>query len=59
MYVIIRNAFSQVLTIENLPIQLFDATGDLLCKLGFHLVYLKFLLNRQDQLVHPSPKKFS
>ncbi|TQR12703.1 SLAP domain-containing protein [Psychrobacillus soli] len=35
VYVIIRNAFSESLTIENLPIQLFDATGDMVCKLGF------------------------
>ncbi|GGA20895.1 SLAP domain-containing protein [Psychrobacillus lasiicapitis] len=35
VYIIIRNAFAQSLTIENLPIQLFDATGDLVCKLGF------------------------
>ncbi|WP_166462372.1 SLAP domain-containing protein [Psychrobacillus vulpis] len=35
VYIIIRNAFSQALTIENLPIQLFDAAGDLVCKLGF------------------------
>lgn len=35
IFIIIRNAFSQSLTIENLPIQLFDATGDIVCKLGF------------------------
>ena len=35
IYIIIRNAFSETLTIENLPIQLFDAAGDMVCKLGF------------------------
>lgn len=35
IYIIIRNAFSDTLTIENLPIQLFDAAGDMVCKLGF------------------------
>ena len=35
IYIIIRNAFSQTLTIENLPLQLFDAAGDMVCKLGF------------------------
>lgn len=35
IYIIIRNAFDQTLTIENLPIQLFDATGEMVCKLGF------------------------
>ena len=25
----------KLLTIENLPIQLFDATGEMVCKLGF------------------------
>ncbi|MEK5206072.1 SLAP domain-containing protein [Psychrobacillus sp. FSL H8-0510] len=35
IYIIIRNAFSNSLTIENLPIQLFDAAGDMVCKLGF------------------------
>ncbi|SFQ51047.1 accessory Sec system S-layer assembly protein [Psychrobacillus psychrotolerans] len=35
IFIIIRNAFSDSLTIENLPIQLFDATGDIVCKLGF------------------------
>lgn len=35
IYIIIRNSFSQGLTIENLPIQLFDAVGDMVCKLGF------------------------
>lgn len=35
IYIIIRNAFSDTLTIENLPIQLFDATDDMVCKLGF------------------------
>lgn len=35
VYIIIRNAFSDTLTIENLPIQLFDAAGDIVCKLGF------------------------
>ncbi|MFB5086087.1 SLAP domain-containing protein [Psychrobacillus sp. PGGUH221] len=37
IYIIIRNAFSQDLTIENLPIQLFDATAEMVCKLGFPL----------------------
>lgn len=35
IYIIIRNAFAQTLAIENLPIQLFDATGEMVCKLGF------------------------
>jgi len=35
IYIIIRNAFSESLTIENLPIQLLDAAGDIVCKLGF------------------------
>lgn len=35
IYIIIRNGFTETLTIENLPIQLFDATGDIVCKLGF------------------------
>ncbi|MCZ8539032.1 SLAP domain-containing protein [Psychrobacillus psychrodurans] len=35
IYIIIRNAFSNTLTIENLPIQLFDAADDMVCKLGF------------------------
>jgi len=35
IYVIIRNSFAQTLSIENLPIQLFDASGDMVCKLGF------------------------
>lgn len=33
--IIIRNAFDQTLTIENLPVQLFDAADELVCKLGF------------------------
>ncbi|SEM88361.1 accessory Sec system S-layer assembly protein [Paenisporosarcina quisquiliarum] len=35
IYIIIRNSFSEALTIENLPIQLFDTAGDIVCKLGF------------------------
>lgn len=35
IYIIIRNAYDQSLTIENLPLQLFDAVGDEVCKLGF------------------------
>lgn len=35
IYIIIRNTFSETLTIENLPLQLFDATDDMVCKLGF------------------------
>ncbi|WP_391207642.1 SLAP domain-containing protein [Psychrobacillus sp. L4] len=35
VYIIIRNSYADTLTIENLPIQLFDAAGDIVCKLGF------------------------
>jgi len=37
IYLILRNAFSQTLTIDNLPLQLFDAEGKLVSKLGFPL----------------------
>ncbi|MGE6487611.1 SLAP domain-containing protein [Paenisporosarcina sp. NPDC076898] len=35
IFLLVRNAFSQTLTIDNLPLQLFDARGDLISKLGF------------------------
>lgn len=35
--VLIRNTFTTVVTLENLPLQLFDAKGDLVAQLGFPL----------------------
>ncbi|MFJ5768839.1 SLAP domain-containing protein [Psychrobacillus sp. NPDC093180] len=35
--VLIRNTYNSVVTLENLPLQLFDATGDLVAQLGFPL----------------------
>ncbi|MFF2753485.1 SLAP domain-containing protein [Psychrobacillus sp. NPDC058041] len=35
VYIVIRNSYADTLTIENLPIQLLDAAGDIVCKLGF------------------------
>ncbi|WP_186321486.1 SLAP domain-containing protein [Bacillus sp. FJAT-22090] len=37
VYVLIRNAFNEEITISNLPLQLFDATGELVAQLGFPL----------------------
>ncbi|MDX1699006.1 MAG: SLAP domain-containing protein [Melioribacteraceae bacterium] len=37
VYLILRNAFSQTLTIGNLPLRLFDAKGQLVSQLGFPL----------------------
>ena len=35
--VLIRNTFTEVVTLENLPLQLFDETGELVAQLGFPL----------------------
>ncbi|MER2006266.1 MAG: SLAP domain-containing protein [Psychrobacillus sp.] len=37
VFVIVRNAFEEEITISNLPLQLFDASGDLVAQLGFPL----------------------
>ncbi|MFJ8064795.1 SLAP domain-containing protein [Psychrobacillus sp. NPDC096426] len=37
VYVFVRNSFNNDITISNLPLQLFDAAGDLIAQLGFPL----------------------
>lgn len=37
VFVLVRNSFSQEITISNLPLQLFDGAGDLVAQLGFPL----------------------
>ena len=37
VFVLVRNVFVEEITISNLPLQLFDASGDLVAQLGFPL----------------------
>ncbi len=37
VFVLVRNAFDEEITISNLPLQLFDGSGDLVAQLGFPL----------------------
>lgn len=57
IYIIIRNAFSEAFTIENLPIQLFDAAGDMVCKLGFPIGQFEIASKQARPLSLSFPKE--